>query len=281
MEMEYSNILYQEQDAVAVITLNRPSKLNALTDETWAELADALDRAASRDEICSVLLKGNGKSFCAGFDIQRSSKNTASKTPWNQLQTIWGTYQKQEHVFNFPKPLVCAVQGYCLGGGFDLAKSCDFIVAADNATFGVTELRLSFVPGMLDVYMVGIRKAKEVLMLADRFDANKAYELGFVNWVVPQEELEEKSMHIARKLAKLPSEPMQMTKRLIHQAFELQGGKLLNSWAYDSLMLSKVIVPELRKKFDDISAEKGGKAALDWLNAYYADTTYLKQEAQT
>ena len=270
--MEYSNIVYLEQNALAIITLNRPDKLNALTDQSWAELTDALTRAAASDQVCSVLLKGNGKAFCSGFDVQHSSGNTATKTPWNQLQTIWGTYHNQINVFDFPKPIVCAIQGYCLGGGFDLAKSCDFIVAADNAIFGETELRLSFVPGMWDVFMVGMRKAKEVLMLADRFDANKAHELGFVNWVVPLDEVEQKALHIVEKLAKLPTEPMQMTKRLIHQAFELQGGKTLNSWAYDTLMLSKVIVPELRKKFDDISAREGGKAAFAWLNAYYQDS---------
>lgn len=270
--MDYKHILYLEQNPVAVITLNRPDKLNALTDEIWSELADALNRAATHEEIYSVLLNGSGKSFCSGFDVQHSAQNTASKQTWDQLQTIWGTYHNQMRVFDFPKPIVCAVQGYCLGGGFDLAKSCDFIVAADNAVFGETELRLSFVPGMLDVYMIGMRKAKEVLMLADRFDAQKAYELGFVNWVVPPDSLEEKALQVAKKLAKFPTEPMQMTKRLIHQAFELQGGKILNAWAYDTLMLSKMIVPELRKKFNEISTQEGGKAALAWLNTYYQDT---------
>lgn len=267
--MEYHSILYEEQGAVASITLNRPEKLNALTDEAWSELAAALTRAAGREEICAVLLKGNGKAFCSGFDVERSSNATRTKKPWEQLQAIWGTYRNQTNVFNFPKPIVCAVQGYCLGGGFDLAKSCDFIVASDDAVFGETELRLCFVPGMLDVYMVGMRKAKEILMLAEKFGAEKALELGFVNWVVPREELEEKARQIAEKLAKLPTEPMQMTKRLIHQAFELQGAGAVNSWAYDSLMLSKLIVPELRQKFNAISEEQGGKAALRWLNEYY------------
>ena len=270
--MEYQHILYLQQNPVATITLNRPDKLNALTDGIWAELADALNRAASCEEIRSVLLNGRGTSFCSGFDVVYSAKNNASKKTWDQLQTIWGTYRNQMYVFDFPKPIVCAVQGYCLGGGFDLAKSCDFIVAADNAVFGETELRLSYVPGMMDVYMVGMRKAKEILMLSDRFDANKARELGFVNWIVPPDELDRKALHIANKLAKFPTEHMQMTKRLIHQAFELQGGKTLNTWAYDSLMLSKMIVPPLREKFNEISARDGGKAAFRWLNDYYRDT---------
>lgn len=270
--MEYESICYYNDGNVAVIKLNRPDKLNALTDDTWEEIDHALHCIAEDDDAYSILLCGEGKSFCAGFDIKQST-SAGNTDAWGQWKSFKRSHETHTYMWDFPKPIICAVQGYCLGGGFGLANLADFVMAADDAIFGETELRFCLTPSTMNVYLFGIRKAKEIMMLADKFDVQEAYRLGVVNWVVPRAKLEAESMRIARKLAALPTETMQLTKHMINKVADAQGFKQLSAWGWDTFLVSKLVVPKVRKEFNCIAEEQGMKAAFKWLNDRYEGET--------
>lgn len=269
--MEYKDILvYDAGDQVSVIELNHPEKLNALTDDTWEEIIDALKKMEYDENVNAVLFKGAGKSFCAGFDIGVSTENGNSDA-WGQWLSFKKSDENHNYLWDFPKPTVFAVQGYCLGGGFELASLGDFIICSDDAKFGETELRFCLTPGTRDVFLLGLRRAKEIMMLADRFDAQEAVRLGVVNKAVPRDQLEAESMRIAKKLAKMPTETMQLTKHMLNKVTDAQGMKLMGSWSWDTFLAAKTIVPKVRKEFNDIAAKEGMKAAFAWLNKRYDD----------
>ncbi len=266
--MEYENLKFSVVDHVGIIKLNRPDKLNALTNSIWDEIDDLLNKIAEDDEIVSILLCGEGTSFCAGFDIKQSTAD-GHDAVWDQWKSFQISHDIQMKMWDFPKPILCAVQGYCLGGGFEMAGLCDFIIAADDAIFGETELRFCLMPGPLNVYTIGLKNSKEIMMLAEKFGAQKAKELGICNWVVPREDLEAEAMRIAKRLASMPPETMRITKRMINKAADLQGYKILSDWAWDSFLVSKMVVPKLREEFNEIGKTKGMKAAFKWLNDRY------------
>ena len=265
MEMKFEKIKYSVENHVASITFATPDKLNVLNPTVWAEMSRALDMAMEDDEVCSVLLSGEGRAFCAGFDMEVSSAEKKDGT-WEQWQALQEEANNNLKVWEFRKPIVAAVQGYCLGGGLELINLVDFVIAADDAKFGETEMRYSFLPQPNLLWLVGLRKAKEVLMLADKFDAQEAYRLGIVNRVVPLEDLASEARKLAEKLAKMPTETMQMTKRLLNRAVDAQGFRDYASWGWDVFLLSKLTKTKLSQEYDRIEQEQGTKAAFKWMN---------------
>lgn len=263
--MEYTNFKVSIADGVATVMLSRPDKLNALTATIWEEMDDILNNLLDNDAAQSILLRGEGRAFCAGFDLKESTDEEE-----DGVFEQWAGIQKQHDImlrlWDFPKPVVAAVQGYCLGGGYELANLADLVIAADDAVFGLTEMRYSLVPKPNTVWLVGVRKAKEIMMLADKFDAQEALQMGLVNRVVPRDELEQEASRIARKLARMPEETMRMTKRIINKAVDAQGFRETGDWGWDLFLLSKMTETKLRAEFDRIGAEQGMKAAFKWMN---------------
>lgn len=263
--MEYTNFKVSIADGVATVMLSRPDKLNALTATTWEEMDDILNNLLDNDAAQSILLRGEGRAFCAGFDLKESTDEEE-----DGAFAQWAGIQKQHDImlrlWDFPKPVVAAVQGYCLGGGYELANLADLVIAADDAVFGLTEMRYSLVPKPNTVWLVGVRKAKEIMMLADKFDAQEALQMGLVNRVVSRDELEQEASRIARKLARMPEETMRMTKRIINKAVDAQGFRETGDWGWDLFLLSKMTETKLRAEFDRIGAEQGMKAAFKWMN---------------
>ncbi|WP_298028969.1 enoyl-CoA hydratase/isomerase family protein [uncultured Dysosmobacter sp.] len=269
--MEYKDIrVYDAGDQVSVIELNHPEKLNALTDYTWEEIVDALKKIEMDDTVNAVLFKGAGKSFCAGFDIGESTKNGNSDA-WGQWLSFKRSDECHNYLWDFPKPTVFAVQGYCLGGGFELASLGDFVVCSEDAVFGETELRFCLTPGTRDVFLLGLRNAKEIMMLAEKFSAQDALRLGVVSRVFPVDKLDTEALKIAKKLAKMPTETMQLTKHMLNKVTDIQGMKIMGSWSWDTFLAAKLIVPKVRQEFNKIGEEQGMKAAFKWLNDRYDD----------
>lgn len=264
----FTKIKYCVVNSVARIELATPEKLNVLNPSVWEELKAAFQMAREDDEVCSVLLSGAGKSFCAGFDMEESSSQKEEGT-WEQWNTLQEEASNNRDVWEFEKPVVAAVQGYCLGGGLDLINMVDYVIAADDAKFGETEMRYSFLPQPALLWLVGSRKAKEVLLFADKFGAEEAYRLEIVNRVVPAEELMNEAIKAAEKLAKMPTETMQMTKRLLNRAVDMQGLRDYTAWYWDNFLISKMTKTKLNAEYERIEKEEGTKAAFKWLNARF------------
>ncbi len=267
--MEFEKLLYAIEDHVASIRLNTPDKLNVLGVKSWQELAAAFRLAQADDEVYSILLSGEGRAFCAGFDME-DSVDMKDNSQWAQWKMVQEERNCARVIWEVNKPVLAAVQGYCLGSGFELSLLADLVVAADDAKFGETELRFSTIPQPSLLWLIGLRKAKEFLMLADRMDAQEAYRVGLVNRVVPRDELEAESRRIALRLSKLPTETMQITKRMMNRAIDGQGFQQYNDWCFDLLHVTKSIPTQVGQEFEKISKEKGMREALRWMNERYA-----------
>jgi enoyl-CoA hydratase len=215
MELKY--VLYEKKDFIATITLNRPEKLNALNREVLADLLKALEEAEKDQEVRAVVLVGAGRSFCAGADVTEFTKSPREVREFIDLGR-----EVFEFIWNMSKPVIAAVHGYALGGGFELVLACDLVVASSNAFFGSTEVNLGIVPGwgatQKLLALVGPSKTRELVMLGEPFSAEEALKLGIVNRVVPPEKLLEEAMGIARKLAEKSPTAVSVAKAVINRS---------------------------------------------------------------
>lgn len=204
--MEYVNLLVSESERIATITINRPKSLNALSPATMRELSAALEEFAGREDIGVVLLTGAGeKAFVAGADISEMRKMTAVQA---MEFSLFGQ-GVLERIERLPQPVIGVINGYALGGGCELALACDLLIAADTARFGQPEVNLGIIPGNGGTQrlsrLVGRNLAKEMILTGEMIGAQRAYEIGLVNRVVPQAELMNAAREIAGKiLAKGP-----------------------------------------------------------------------------
>ena len=210
------DVLYEKREGYALITLNRPVVLNAINWSINRRLHWAVERAAADETVKAVILTGAGRAFCAGGDIQSTPPADDLPTPTTMqiIMTIW----------QMPKPVIAAVRGYAVGQGCELAGMCDLTIAAEDAVFGEIQIRHGFGPPILITpYLVGMKQAKEILMLGERYTAREAMRLGLVNKVVPTEELMVAAEEMAKKLIALPAKTVSMNKLLVNRAYELGG----------------------------------------------------------
>lgn len=196
--MEFSTLLFSIEDNIAIITINRPDKMNALNKDVIQELSAAIDEVNSNKEIRSAIITGSGaKAFVAGADI--SEFLSLDATGGSALASM-GQTSVFDKIENASKPIVAAVNGFALGGGCELAMSCHFRVASENAKFGQPEVNLGLIPGYGGTQrltaLVGKGKAMELCMTAHMVDANEAQSIGLVNHVTTQESLLERTKDI-------------------------------------------------------------------------------------
>jgi enoyl-CoA hydratase len=194
---EYSNLLLDVQDRIAVLSVNRPDKLNALNEQTIRELADAVDEVTRRDDVGGVIVTGVGeKAFVAGADIAE----LARMGPVDGIDVSRLGQQVFRRIELSRKPVIAAVNGFALGGGCELALACHLRIASENAQFGLPEVKLGIIPGYGGTLrlprIVGKGRALELMLTAQFIKADEAYRIGLANKVVPQAEL----MDTARKL---------------------------------------------------------------------------------
>ncbi len=201
--MNFKTIIYEKKDHVARITLNRPSVMNALNEEMRKDLKQALRNAEFDEDIRAVLITGSGGNFSAGADIKEllSLKTSAKVDDWLKL---YGIATLTEIITGMRKPVIAAVDGYCVGGGFELIQSVDIVIATDKAKFGATEIRVGLFPGGSGTQMlpriVGLHKAKELIFTGNIISAEEAEKIGLVNKVVPVEKLEEEVEKLIKRI---------------------------------------------------------------------------------
>jgi len=197
----YQTLLVSVENNICTITLNRPDKLNALNQALLSELRLAFTQALANTEVKSIIITGSGeKAFAAGADIQEFVGLDAQQAS-NLANNGHVTFGMIE---NSPKPVIAAVNGFALGGGCELAMACHLRVASENAKFGQPEVKLGLIPGYGGtqrlVQYIGKTKAMELILTTDMINANDAYTLGLVNYVVPQHELLNKCKEILAKI---------------------------------------------------------------------------------
>ncbi len=217
--MTYETIILEKKDAVAVITLNRPAVLNALSDQLVHELGNALNACEKDDAIGAVIITGSEKAFAAGADIGEMKDKTFTQAYLEDFITNgW------ESITTCRKPIIAAVSGFALGGGCEVAMMCDFILAADNAKFGQPEITLGIIPGAGGTQRltraVGKAKAMEMILTGRMIHAEEAERAGLVARVVPLAELQAEALKAAAKIASLGRVAVFAAKECVNKAFE-------------------------------------------------------------
>jgi len=197
----YNNILTELTEGILTITINRPDKLNALNHETIAEVGKAISAAESNVEVSGIILTGSGtKAFIAGADISEFADFNLEEGK----KLAADGHKVFDSVEACKKPVIAAINGFALGGGCELAMACHMRIAAENAKFGQPEVKLGLIPGYGGTQrlpqLIGKSKAIELLMTADMIDANEAFRLGLVNYVVPQDQLRAKCLEVLNKI---------------------------------------------------------------------------------
>jgi enoyl-CoA hydratase len=216
--MAYENILVETRGRVALITLNRPKALNALSSGLFDDLNAALDTLEADEAIGCMILTGSEKAFAAGADIKEMQPFNSVTAYMGDLITPW------ERVSRTRKPIVAAVAGYALGGGCELAMMCDFILAADTAKFGQPEINLGVMPGAGGTQrltrFVGKSKAMDMCLTGRMMDAEEAERSGLVSRVVPADSLLDTALEVAEKIAAMSLPAVMMTKEAVNRAYE-------------------------------------------------------------
>lgn len=215
--MEYQNILFSVEDGIGLLTINRPKALNALNEATVTEMKDCVAKIAVNSDIKVLVITGSGdKSFVAGADIKEmAAKNPAEGRAWGIFgQNVFTEIEK------LPQPVIAAINGFALGGGCELSCACDFRYASENAKFGQPEVGLGITPGFGGTQrltrVVGRGYAKELIYTGGMIDAQEAHRIGLVNKVVPQAELMDVVMKVAKKIARNAPVAVQMSKAAIN-----------------------------------------------------------------
>lgn len=211
-------LIIEQRDAVLLITLNRPEKRNALHPDLVGELLDKLDNAANDATINVVVITGDGPSFCAGLDLGfLLSQEYEGKIAY--LETVFAMFQQ---IYTQPQPVIAAVNGPAIAGGFDLAVMCDFRLCSPAAKFAQTEILLGLTQMIYPLYkIIGLGRAKELAMTGEAINADEAYQMGLVNHVCAPEELIERTMKLAEMLASRPRQALFETKRLARELIDL------------------------------------------------------------
>lgn len=231
---EFKNLLYECQDGSALITMNRPEVLNALNMETLSELDAAFSAADNDESVKAIVLTGSGKAFIAGADITMHKECTALE---GREVAVFGQkiFSKIE---NLGKPVIAAINGFALGGGCELAMSCDIRVASETARFGQPEVNLGIIPGWGGTQrmprLIGKGRAKYFILTGEIFNAEEAYRIGLVDKVVPATDLLSKAKMIAQAIASKGPVAVRIAKAAINNGvnMDLESGIAYEAEAY-------------------------------------------------
>jgi 2-(1,2-epoxy-1,2-dihydrophenyl)acetyl-CoA isomerase len=222
--MAEEHILYERQDGIVFITLNRPERLNAFTNAMIDDILKGLAKANGDPEARVVVLRGNGRAFCTGDDLSGMGDYPRPIPPGSTPHTEY-QHRLVRTVRFLHRPVIASVHGFCLGMGHDLAMSCDFRIAAEGTQLGEPRIRRGMHVATGGTYLlshlIGLPKALEMLMLGDFVDAAEALRIGLVNRVVPADQLESATREFAQRLAAGPTKAYAVLKTQVYREFDM------------------------------------------------------------
>jgi enoyl-CoA hydratase/carnithine racemase len=274
--MSEQSVLYEVDDKVGIVTLNRPNKLNALSMELRLELERVLRSADDDTKTSVIVLRSEGRSFCVGFDVGADGYDPAN-VPWRNdplkfHQRLGISVRTLMTPWTLRKPVIASVQGHVLGGGCELAMFCDLTIAADNAVFGEPEILFSHVgPAVVMPMIIGHKRARELLYFGGTIDAETALELRMINRIVPLDQLRSATLKYAKRLALIAPEALAASKLAINRGAEAAGFRNAIHAGLDVLAPLYSATTEVGKQFEEIRSRDGLKAALKWRHAQFEE----------
>jgi enoyl-CoA hydratase len=266
-------VLYATDGKVGIVTVNRPDKLNAISPELKTLLIERLHEADADPSTSVVVLRAEGRAFGAGYDISPNPARAARRgnaLAWHESLT--DDVRLEMTPWDMRKPVIASVQGHCLGGSCEMVMMCDVTIAADDALFGEPEIRFSNVgPALIMPFVVGLKRARELLYLGDPIDAKTALAWGMVNRVVPRAELQAATLKFARRMALVSPESLMATKLGINRGADAAGFRNAIRAGLDVLAPLYAARTEVGMKFDEIREKEGLGAALKWRARQFDD----------
>jgi enoyl-CoA hydratase/carnithine racemase len=259
----YETLRVEKRDFVGVVVLDRPEVLNAIDERTFAELHHVIDDFEQDPEIRVAVIRGEGRAFSAGHDM--NDELIPRETPPDLLSYTERNAAPWWRIWDSPLPWIAQVHGYCLGGANELALVCDITICSTDVQFGIPDVQFQASPPFnILPWVVGMKKARELLLTGRRVGAAEALELGMVNAVAEPDELEATVMDMAGSLASSPQVSMRMNKRLVNRTYETQGLRPAIDAGRDTfVMLQSSTSPE-REEFDRVAEAEGMRAAFKW-----------------
>ncbi len=270
--MAYQDLIYDVEDKIATITLNRPDRMNAITPQLQKELHQAFDEADADRKVRVIILTGAGKGFCSGYDqtvvkdgprkIDPAGKSHAEYLEdWQRNDAKQAVYWS--HMWRLGKPIIAAVNGWAMGGGFWYQLACDITIASDQAVFAQPEVRHISNTTFLFTALCGWKAANRWALTGDHFDAHEALRIGMINEVVPHDKLMETARALARRIALVPEPSVRLNKAISMMGLQAAGvhSGLLLEGALGALAHSSH--NEFREKLFEAQRDGGTKAYLE------------------
>jgi enoyl-CoA hydratase/carnithine racemase len=269
----YQTLLFDKQRNGVLITLNRPNALNAMNEALMDELDQALAQAENDPEIRAVVITGSGRAFSAGEDISADEPETAWPYGIPEGSSLNATYNKfrdadrkdilgrQLYRWQYPKPLIGAVSGWCLGAASWLALTCHVTIAADDAVFGQPQVRHGANTDFIWVALAGFKNALRYSLTGDHVDAREALRIGLVNQVVPKDQLLETAFQFVERIARIPPETVKINLHISTLGMEMMG--LRKAWTLNAELAAMARLTkreEFNKRLEEAKKKGGVKA---------------------
>jgi len=263
MSQSFAEIEVVLDPPVARIRLNRPDRLNALSKELQRELLVALEQIEADDECRVIVISGNGRAFCSGFEMAGDEAWEAMhETPAAGTESLEWDSDWLGRIWSSRKPTIAAIHGYALGGGCELAMVCDVTVAAAGTQLGMP-------------FVIGMKAAKDLLLTGRLVDAEEALRIGMVTAVVPADQLERRVEAYAQSMALISPLALRSQKESLNRAYELSGYDTAVALNIKLCGILDTTNTEEMAKFNEVRRAEGLRAALDWRDSVFRDADAL------
>ncbi|MFD0825967.1 crotonase/enoyl-CoA hydratase family protein [Neobacillus sp. M.A.Huq-85] len=243
--MEYNHVQVENAGPIFILTINRPEAMNAINQQTWIEIGEALEYFNRTDDYVVAILTGAGqRSFCAGADLKALSRGE-NIIPSTEAAD-WGFAGIVKHYTN--KPIIAAVNGFAIGGGTEIALACDLVIASEQATFGLPEVKRGIIAGAGGLLrlprQIPIKIASELIFTGDALSADAAAKWGLVNHVVPHEQVMEKAMEVAQKIANNAPVAVRASKDILYKGLDVPLDHPQTAWEINDQYVEVVMSSE-------------------------------------
>lgn len=267
---QYATLLVRQEEKLRWIVLNQPSTLNAFDHPQWKDLVQALTDAEADESVGCIAITGAGGNFSVGYNFPAAIDEMKDGSVDRIRRHISRGNDACWKVWNSKKPVIAVVQGYCLGGAFELALACDFVLTDSSGVFGEPECRIgSTSPFLITPWVVGMRHAKEILLLGKTVDAARAERIGFVNEICEPGELEGSARAWARQLSGFSPNFWSESKRGLNRIYESMGFPESIALGEDTFIFTAVLPDAFKAELRERIARDGFSAALKWVRSRF------------